>query len=143
MQYRPETKELISAIQDFLMKDLLPKLEGDDLLSYKTLVSWNMLGVIARETESSEFERDRYNILDLNLKISKLETDLDEIQFSRLSRKEKYNLLLDWNKEFAKEIRRQSQNNSGLDLKPGSTVWNFAKNQLKETLSVSNPRFQT
>ncbi|MCW7479988.1 hypothetical protein [Leptospira kanakyensis] len=143
MQYRPETKELISAIQDFLMKDLLPKLEGDDLLSYKTVVSWNMLGVIARETESSEFERDRYNILDLNLKISKLETDLDEIQFSRLSRKEKYNLLLDWNKEFAKEIRRQSQNNSGLDLKPGSTVWNFAKNQLKETLSVSNPRFQT
>ncbi|TGK81741.1 hypothetical protein EHQ24_10595 [Leptospira noumeaensis] len=143
MQYRPETKELISAIQDFLMKDLLPKLEGDDLLSYKTLVSWNMLGVIARETESSEFEGDWNRILELNLKISKLEGDFDKIKFSSLSRKEKYKLLLDWNQEFAKEIRNQSQNNPGFDIKPGSMVWNFAKNQLKETLSVSNPRFQT
>ncbi|TGL86732.1 hypothetical protein EHQ68_15670 [Leptospira congkakensis] len=143
MQYRPETKELISAIQDFLMKDLLPKLEGDDLLSYKTLVSWNMLGVIARETESSEFEGDLNRILELNLKISKLETDFDKIKFSNLSRKEKYDLLLDWNQEFAKEIRNQSKNNPGFEVKPGSKVWDFAKNQLKETLSVSNPRFQT
>ncbi|TGL39177.1 hypothetical protein [Leptospira perdikensis] len=143
MQYRPETKELISAIQDFLMKDLLPKLEGDDLLSYKTLVSWNMLGVIARETESSEFEGDWNRILELNLKVSKLETDFDKIKFSSLSRKEKYNLLLDWNQEFAKKIRNQSKNHSSFEVKPGSKVWDFAKNQLKETLSISNPRFQT
>ncbi|XDD54099.1 hypothetical protein AB3N62_16755 [Leptospira sp. WS4.C2] len=143
MQYRPETKELISAIQEFLMKDLLPKLEGDDLLSYKTLVSWNMLGVIARETESSELESDWNRILNLNLKISKLEEDYNRDQFSNLSRKEKYNLLLDWNKTFAKEIRNQTKDNTALDLKPGSSVWNFTKNQLKEALAVSNPRFQT
>lgn len=143
MQYRPETKELISAIQDFLMKDLLPKLEGDDLLSYKALVSWNMLGVIARETESQEFESDWDRILSLNLKISKSETEYDRSQFLNLSRKEKYNLLLDWNKSFAKEIRNQSKTSTGLDLKPGGSLWNFAKNQLKETLNVSNPRFQT
>lgn len=143
MQYRPETKELISAIQDFLMKDLLPKLEGDDLLSYKALVSWNMLGVIARETESSEFESDWDRILNLNLKISKWEEEYNRSQFLNLSRKEKYNLLFDWNKALAKEIRNQTEKNTGLDLKPGGKVWNFAKNQLKETLSVSNPRFQT
>ncbi|MBM9591735.1 hypothetical protein JWG41_14860 [Leptospira sp. 201903075] len=143
MQYRPETKELISAIQDFLMKDLLPKLEGDDLLSYKALVSWNMLGVIARETESQEFESDWDRILSLNLKISKSETEYDRNQFLNLSRKEKYNLLLDWNKSFAKEIRNQTKSNTGLDLKPSGSLWNFAKNQLKETLNVSNPRFQT
>ncbi|MGE8721035.1 hypothetical protein ACO2KH_08755 [Leptospira terpstrae] len=143
MQYRPETKELISAIQDFLMKDLLPKLEGDDLLSYKALVSWNMLGVIARETESSEFESDWDRILNLNLKISKWEDEYNRNQFLNLSRKEKYNLLFDWNKALAKEIRNQTEKNTGLDLKPGGKVWNFAKNQLKETLSVSNPRFQS
>lgn len=143
MQYRPETKELISAIQDFLMKDLLPKLEGDDLLSYKALVSWNMLGVIARETESSEFESDWDRILNLNLKISKWEEEYNRSQFLNLSRKEKYNLLFDWNKALAKEIRNQTEKNTGLDLKSGGKVWNFAKNQLKETLSVSNPRFQT
>ncbi|EMY71767.1 hypothetical protein [Leptospira vanthielii] len=143
MQYRPETKELISAIQDFLMKDLLPKLEGDDLLSYKTLVSWNMLGVIARETESSELESDWNRILNLNLKISKSEEDYNRDQFLNLSRKEKYNLLLDWNKTFAKKIRNETKENTGLDLKPGGKVWNFTKNQLKEALAVSNPRFQT
>ncbi|PJZ47019.1 hypothetical protein [Leptospira brenneri] len=142
MQYRPETKELISAIQDFLMKDLLPKLEGDDLLSYKALVSWNMLGVIARETESQELESDWSRILNLNLKISSLEEKVDSAQFASLSRKEKYNLLLEWNLEFAKEIRNQTKNKS-LDLKPGGPIWDFAKNQLKETLSISNPRFQT
>ncbi|EOQ96198.1 hypothetical protein LEP1GSC195_3456 [Leptospira wolbachii serovar Codice str. CDC] len=143
MQYRPETKELISSIQDFLMKDLLPKLEGDDLLSYKTLVSWNMLGVIARETESSELDSDWNRILNLNLKISKLEEDYNRDQFSNLSRKEKYNVLFDWNKNLAKDIRDQTEKNIGEDLKPGGKVWNFAKNQLKETLSISNPRFQT
>ncbi|MBM9548071.1 hypothetical protein JWG40_13650 [Leptospira sp. 201903074] len=143
MQYRPDTKELISAIQDFLMKDLLPKLEGDDLLSYKALVSWNMLGVLARETESQEFESDWDSIQNLNLKISQLESEYDRNQFLNLSRKKKYNLLLEWNKTFAKEIRKQTKDNTGLNLKPGGPLWNFTKNQLKETLSVSNPRFQT
>ncbi|TGK90337.1 hypothetical protein EHQ23_01910 [Leptospira bourretii] len=143
MQYRPETKELISSIQDFLMKELLPKLEGDDLLSYKTLVSWNMLGVIARETESSEFESDFHRIQNLNLKISDLETKFKSEEFANLTRKEKYNLLLNWNKEFANTIRNLSKDKTNSDLKPGGKIWNFAKNQLKENLAISNPRFQT
>ncbi|MCT8334327.1 hypothetical protein NUH30_11655 [Leptospira sp. 85282-16] len=143
MQYRPETKELISTIQDFLMKELLPKLEGDDLLSYKTLVSWNMLGVIAREIESKEFESDLQRIQNLNLKISDLDTKFKSEEFANLTRKEKYNLLLVWNKEFANTIRNLTKDKSNSDLKPGGKIWNFAKNQLKENLSISNPRFQT
>lgn len=143
MQYRPETKELISTIQDFLMKELLPKLEGDDLLSYKTLVSWNMLGVIAREIESKEFESDLQRIQNLNLKISDLDTKFKSEEFANLTRKEKYNLLLVWNKEFANTIRNLTKDKTNSDLKPGGKIWNFAKNQLKENLSISNPRFQT
>ncbi|PJZ84385.1 hypothetical protein [Leptospira harrisiae] len=143
MQYRPETKELISTIQDFLMKELLPKLEGDELLSYKTLVSWNMLGVIARETESKEFESDFHQILSLNLKISDLESNFNSEQFSNLTRKEKYNLLFTWNKEFSAMIRRLSKDKTNSDIKPGGKIWNFAKDRLKESLSISNPRFQT
>ncbi|MCG6144141.1 hypothetical protein [Leptospira bandrabouensis] len=143
MQYRPETKELISTIQDFLMKELLPKLEGDDLLSYKTLVSWNMLGVIAREIESKEFESDLQRIQNLNLKISDLDTKFKSEDFANLTRKEKYNLLLVWNKEFAKTIRNLTKDKTNSDLKPGGKIWNFAKNQLKENLAISNPRFQT
>lgn len=143
MQYRPETKELISTIQDFLMKELLPKLEGDDLLSYKTLVSWNMLGVIAREIDSNEFESDLQRIQNLNLKISDLDTKFKSEDFANLTRKEKYNLLLVWNKEFAKTIRNLTKDKTNSDLKPGGKIWNFAKNQLKENLAISNPRFQT
>jgi hypothetical protein len=54
MQYRPDAKEILSTIQDLLIKEILPKLEDDELLSYKTLVSWNMLGVISREFEKDE-----------------------------------------------------------------------------------------
>lgn len=89
MQYRPDSKELLQAIQDFLMKDLLPKLEGDDLLSYKTLVSWNMLGVIAREIENSDFTSTWSEILDSNLSISDLETNYPMDSFYKLYQKKK------------------------------------------------------
>lgn len=51
MQYRPDAKELILALQDFLMKEILPVVEQKEDLAYKTLVGWNMLGVLAREIE--------------------------------------------------------------------------------------------
>ncbi|MDF3820752.1 DUF6285 domain-containing protein [Leptospira sp. 96542] len=140
MQYRPDTKELISAIQDFLMKDLLPKLEGDDLLSYKTLVSWNMLGVISREIESSDLDLDWKEIVSLPNNLFPSDTKLSFDEFSKLTRKEKYKLLFDWKKNFANQIRQGSIPKE--ETRPGSAVWNFAKDQLKNNLSVSNPRFQ-
>ncbi|EOQ90039.1 hypothetical protein LEP1GSC202_0980 [Leptospira yanagawae serovar Saopaulo str. Sao Paulo = ATCC 700523] len=154
MQYRPDSKELLQAIQDFLMKDLLPKLEGDDLLSYKTLVSWNMLGVIAREIENSDFTSTWSEILDSNLSISDLETNYPMDSFYKLSKKEKNKVLREWNQNLASLIRKKSslfgtqqsepiQNKTELDIKPRSKVWNLVKSQLKENLAVSNPRFQT
>lgn len=154
MQYRPDSKELLQAIQDFLMKDLLPKLEGDDLLSYKTLVSWNMLGVIAREIENSDFTNTWSEILDSNLSISDLETNYPMDSFYKLSKKEKNKVLREWNQNLASLIRKKSslsgtqqsepiQNKTELDIKPRSKVWNLVKSQLKENLAVSNPRFQT
>ena len=46
MQDRPDSTILLEAIQDFLMKDIMPFVKESDILCYKTLVSWNMLGVI-------------------------------------------------------------------------------------------------
>ncbi|MBL0953897.1 MULTISPECIES: hypothetical protein [Leptospira] len=148
MQYRPDTKELLSAIQDFMMKELLPKLEGDDLLSYKTLVSWNMLGVIAREIDNSEYTNLWSEILNQKLRISDLESKYDLESFQKLSKKEKYQVLYHWNQSLAQTIRNQSNqtnsktNSSKIDTSPKGKVWNLVKLQLKENLSVSNPRFQ-
>jgi len=49
MQYKPGVPELLQSIQETLVKEILPELEGKEALSYKLLVSWNMLGVILRE----------------------------------------------------------------------------------------------
>ncbi len=151
MQYRPEAKELLSAIQDFMMKELLPKLEGDDLLSYKTLVSWNMLGVIAREIENSDHTESWKEILNSKLAISELETDYPLERFHQLSKKERSQVLFEWNKTLAKTIRNQSSHsfsntsasNKTFDTSSKGPIWNLVKSQLKDNLAVSNPRFQT
>ncbi|MCW7465581.1 hypothetical protein [Leptospira levettii] len=148
MQYRPDTKELLSAIQDFMMKELLPKLEGDDLLSYKTLVSWNMLGVIAREIENSEYTNLWSEILNQKLQISDFESKYNLENFQKLTKKEKHQVIYNWNQSLAQTIRNQSNqtnsktNSSKIDTSPKGKVWNLVKLQLKENLSVSNPRFQ-
>ena len=49
MQDRPDANTLLEAIQDLIIKEILPAIKDNDGLSYKTLVSWNMLGVIGRE----------------------------------------------------------------------------------------------
>ncbi|EMY24304.1 hypothetical protein LEP1GSC115_2788 [Leptospira interrogans serovar Australis str. 200703203] len=59
MQDKPTSTDLIESIQDFLMKEVLPQFKDRDLLSYKTLVSWNMLGVVSREIRSGEELLDR------------------------------------------------------------------------------------
>lgn len=148
MQYRPDTKELLSAIQEFMMKELLPKLEGDDLLSYKTLVSWNMLGVIAREIENSEYTNLWAEILNQKLQISDLESKYNLENFQKLTKKEKHQVIYNWNQSLAQTIRNQSNqtnskhNSPNIDTSPKGKIWNLVKLQLKENLSISNPRFQ-
>ncbi|TGN11106.1 DUF6285 domain-containing protein [Leptospira ilyithenensis] len=134
MQYRPEAKELLSTIQDLLIKEILPKIESDEFLSYKTLVSWNMLGVIIRESEKED-EQSLEEFLSLLKLGSILKDALTVDQFKALSRKEKLNRLKDWNSLLAKQLRETK------NAEVGSETWNQIKSGLKNNLSVSNPRF--
>ena len=59
MQDRPDANVLLEAIQDLIIKEILPALKDNDALSYKTLVSWNMLGVIGREIKYGEIFLDK------------------------------------------------------------------------------------
>ncbi|HNI89886.1 MAG TPA: hypothetical protein PKX55_17165, partial [Leptospiraceae bacterium] len=58
MQDRPDANALLEAIQDLLIKEVMPAIKDNDGLSYKTLVSWNMLGVIGRELKYGEIYLD-------------------------------------------------------------------------------------
>lgn len=146
MQYRPETKDLLSAIQDFLIKDLLPKIESDELLSYKALVSWNMLGVVSREIESTNLSSQWASVLDLKLNLLPEETQIDSKDFASLPKKEQIKLLSDFNHKFAKYIRDKGNEETSIEdskrFEPGNLIWEFQKNRLRENLQISNPRFQ-
>jgi len=135
MQYRPEAKELLSTIQDLLIKEILPKIEGDELLSYKTLVSWNMLGVLIRESEKEDEQNLEEFQSFLQLKSAIQEKNLTSEQFRSLPRKEKLILLRNWNALLAKHLRETKNSEVGSD------VWNQIKLGLKNNLAVSNPRF--
>lgn len=49
MQDRPTLEELLKAVMGFLEKEVLPAVEGDPRLRFRTLVALNALGIALRE----------------------------------------------------------------------------------------------
>ncbi|RHX87057.1 DUF6285 domain-containing protein [Leptospira stimsonii] len=129
MQDKPSSTDLLEAIQDFLMKEVLPQFKDKDLLSYKTLVSWNMLGVISREIRSGEESLDKEL-----LRLSKL---LKKATSFPSTLNEKKNLANTWNLELRDRIRKEK-----LSIED-SEYWNHVKETVREKVEVTNPRFTT
>lgn len=129
MQYRPEAADLCDAIADFLLKEVLPALESDEL-SYKALVSWNMLGVVGRELREEEDL--------LRNEVGRLHQILDEPGLEKLqSLKEVKDRIAQLNEKLAARIRQEAISS------PDHQIWAHVKQTLIENLSISNPRFQT
>ncbi|AOP33129.1 hypothetical protein A0128_04210 [Leptospira tipperaryensis] len=129
MQDKPSSTDLLDAIQDFLMKEVLPQFKDKDLLSYKTLVSWNMLGVISREIRSGE------ELLDKELlRLSKL---LKKNVSFPVTLNEKKNLAHTWNFELRDKIREEKLSVENTEY------WNHVKETVREKVEVTNPRFTT
>ncbi len=135
MQDRPTIAELLEAVQEYLIRELLPLLEkkGENELSYKTLVSWNMLGVIEREL------RDGERLLDQELQeLQKLLQVLEPkgaTALQALSYQEK----LEWggklNHQLAEKIRREK-------LGPAHReIWQHVYENVKRKIAIINPRF--
>lgn len=131
MQDRPGSTVLLEAIQDFLMKEVMPFVRENDALSYKTLVSWNMLGVVAREIKSGESK--------LGDEIARLSRYLGREQSisATLTYQEKMEICKELNTQFSEKIRKEK-----LSLED-SEAWNLAKKSLEEKIEISNPRFST
>lgn len=128
MQDNPTAINLLQTIQDLLIKEIAPKLENDEFLSYKTLVSWNMLGVVIRELKLGE--------KCLNEEIKNLSLFLkNPISVSDFSYPEKLEIASNLTRELAQMIRK------GKIEKDNDEVWNLVKQSLKEKLTITNPRF--
>lgn len=146
MQDKPTSTELLEAIQDFLMKEIMPTVKDKDLLSFKTLISWNMLGVIIREIKQEEpllakefssiipllGEKEK-NLLSQNPKLSNF--NINSPDLSELSLIEKKEILLKANELLAKTIREEKI------LPSNKEVYHHIMETLKDKLSISNPRY--
>lgn len=136
MQDRPDANALLEAIQDLIIKEVLPALKDNDAVSYKTLVSWNMLGVIGRELKYGETfldkEIDRLSVFLRENSISFVNTDTKEQNY--LTKMETCKSL---NEKLTDYIRKKKIANEDKDL------WNLVKESLNEKLRISNPRFGT
>jgi hypothetical protein len=128
MQDRPSANILLEAIADFLIKEILPITKDNDLLSYKTLVSWNMLEIISREL--------KYGEKFLTAELERLSSYLNkEDNFLTKTYQEKLELAKLWNKELSEKIREKKIFN------PHSVEWNLVKLTLREKLEIANPKF--
>ncbi|PJZ25273.1 hypothetical protein CH352_15620 [Leptospira hartskeerlii] len=129
MQDKPSATELLEAIQDFLMKEVLPEFRDKDLLAYKTLVSWNMLGVISREIRSGEESLDK--------ELSRLSSLLRKKSEFPKTWNEKKNLTSTWNEELRDIIRKEKKSLEDTEY------WKHIKESVIEKVEIVNPRFTT
>ena len=130
MQDRPDAGILLDAIQDFLIKEVMPFVKENDALSYKTLVSWNMLGVVSRELKYGEQKlNEEINRLSAYLKTN---TSIN----SSTTYSQKMEICRELNQQFSNQIKEQK-----LSLR-NTEAWNLAKKSLEEKIEISNPRFQ-
>lgn len=136
MQDRPDANALLEAIQDLIIKELLPAIKDNDALSYKTLVSWNMLGVIGREIKYGEIflEKEIERISGFLRENSVSFINLDVKDESYLAKMERCRSL---NEKLTDYIRKKKLANEN------ESLWNLVKESLNEKLRISNPRFGT
>jgi hypothetical protein len=127
MQYRPQNNDLIDAIQEFLLKEVLPFVKDNDALAYKTLVSWNMLGVVSRELKNGRtlLEADAALLAELLGEKAEVQVTGDRELWQQTQARAK---------SVAQKIRAEK-------TMPGTREWELIKQVLKDNLQVANPRY--
>ncbi|MCB1144109.1 MAG: hypothetical protein H7A24_16030 [Leptospiraceae bacterium] len=135
MQDRPTSNELLDAIAELLIKEVLPAIKNDEALSYKTLVAWNMLGVVSREIKSEDASlSEEFHRLSEVLKNKGKDLDMS---WNELLKSEKEEKVREMNSVLAEIVRQEKLSNKD------SQVWDAVKSNLKKDLEISNPRFGT
>lgn len=131
MQDRPDINSLLEAVQDFLIKEVMPAVKDSDSLSYKTLVSWNMLGVIGREVRLGE----KSSVIELE-RLKKILSQ-EDVSVSSLSHSERLILSGRLNQMLSEKIRNEKISIENRE------IWNAVKQGLAEKLEITNPKFSS
>lgn len=116
MHNDPSVQDILDSLKDYLLKEVMPLCKGNDALSFRNLVAWNMLGVIGREIGNDEAPSlllEKYQAL---LKVSN-------------------SSLAEMRKELAAQIR------SGEIAWDSAGLIALLSHDVDQRLKVSNPRF--
>lgn len=122
MQTRPDHPTLLDAVASFLLAEVAPKLEADKATQFRVLIAANLAGMVGNElrTQDARLERE----------LSRLSVLLD------MHGAEGLEGLDTLNRELAKRLRERT-----LDAKAQAAALEHLWTTAKETLEVTNPRF--
>lgn len=124
MQTRPDHPTLLVALTSFLMADIAPKLEADKALQFRVLIAANLASVVAGELRTHQ-ARLGAELARLRALLSDDAGPDDDATLERL------------NLELAARLRRGEVRGPAFEQALDHLVATA-----KETLSVTNPRFE-
>ncbi len=126
MQNRPDASTLLDAVASFLMAEVAPKLEADKALQFRMMIAANLATVVAAElrTEDDRFAAEAQRLSALVPSPTHL--------LSSPRRNERMAALAMLEAALVKKLREQD---------PDEAIANHLWETAKETLQVTNPRF--
>lgn len=127
MQNRPDASTLLNAVGAFLMAEVAPKLEADKALQFRLMIAANLATVVSSElrTEDDRFAAE-------SARLASIVGPGGTLQSPR--RDERLAALAAMDAALTARIRT-----NGPDAATFEHLWQTAK----ETLQVTNPRFDT
>jgi hypothetical protein len=123
---------LLEAVAAFLLEEVNPKLATDDKgLAFRVLIAANLANIVAQElkTHDQRFEHEAARLLEL------LPQTVDESKFKSPRTEERSEALANLERELASRLRDGR-------VKVDKRVLTHLIETAKETLSVTNPRFE-
>ena len=134
MQNRPDHPTLLDAVAQFLLRDVSPKLEADKALQFRVLIAANLASVVANEqrTEATRFAAELARLAAL------LPDEAAALPLDSTDRQPRLDALEKLNRALAAKLRAHSLSPEQL-AHTLEALFAIAK----DTLEVTNPRFET
>jgi len=131
VQTRPDAPTLLEAVATFLLEEVSPKLKDDKALAFRLMIAANLAQIVATElrTQDERFSHEARALKGL------LPGAADEKKLWSSKTGERVEALLALERELAQRLR------SG-KLKLDDKVLDHLVQTAKETLAVTNPRFE-
>jgi hypothetical protein len=136
MQDRPDPSTLLDGVAQFLMTEVLPKIE-DKALAFRVMIAANLSTVVSAGLRSED-ERVAAEAKRLQLLLPEMVVAGESDAAALPTRKQRSEAVAKLNRELARRLRE-----GGFDAEQLGKVQEHVKKTALEALAVVNPRFDT